>query len=61
MFVLVNIDEVVLTAITEGDFDARKDDFRRVLRVGDDDDSDSTKFADDLFQSCEAKGFDCAS
>lgn len=43
-----------------GDFDVEKNDFWRVLRVGEDDDSASITFDDGLFQFWWAKGLDGA-
>lgn len=48
VLVLLNVDGVVISPITGGDFDLQNDDLRRVSRVGEDDDCGSTTFADDL-------------
>lgn len=49
VFSLMNVDQVMFTAITEGDLDFRLNDFWRMLRVEEGDDSAQTKFAGDVF------------
>lgn len=57
---LENVDGVMFTSIIGGDFDLRKDDFRRVFRVDKVHDSDSKTFAYDIFQLRREKNLDCA-
>lgn len=45
----MNVEGKVLTLITEGDSDLQKDDLQRALRVGEGNDSSSTKFAGNLY------------
>lgn len=49
---------VVFTAIARGGLDLRWDDYRRMLRVGEDDDSGLRKIADDPFQLRRENGFE---
>lgn len=48
MFVVVKVDEAVITVIMGGDFDVLSDDFSLVLRVGKGDVSASATLADDV-------------
>lgn len=57
VFVFVNADGVLFTAITRGDLDLRYVVLWWVMHVGEDDDSGLKKFAVDIFYLREVTGF----